>query len=89
MNAVHAIGIHVVGKTAAASNTTHNDYVFFRYAQIGHYALHLCQYAVIATAGAPPYFLIAGKIFSSQFRLLGQAGIYTHNLYLLSKSIQK
>jgi hypothetical protein len=66
VDAVHAIGVHVIRKPAAAANAADHYNIFFWDAQIGHNALHLRQNAVVATARAPPYLLIGSKIFGGK-----------------------
>ena len=76
MNAVHAKRVHVIRKTAAATNAANDGNVFLRNAQVGHHPLYLCQYAVIAATGTPAYFLVGCKIFCG--KLGGCCHICTH-----------
>ena len=70
MNAVHAIGIHVIRKPAAATDTAYNHNILSGNTERGHYFLHLCKNGIIAAAGAPAYFLICREIFGGKSRFV-------------------
>jgi hypothetical protein len=63
VDAVHAVGVHVVGKAGTTTDARDENDVFPGDAQLGEHLLHLGEDAIVATAGTPFYFLIAGEIF--------------------------
>src|SRR5262249_10517277 len=64
MNAMKAIGIHVVREAAGAADARYEDHVLAFDAELGHHFLHLREDGVIAAAGTPADLLIGDKIFS-------------------------
>jgi len=63
VNTVHAVGVHVIRETAGAANSGNEHKLLFGNPQSRQDFFHLGENGIIATAGAPAYFLIAGKIF--------------------------
>jgi len=59
---VHAIGIHIIGKAAAAADARYDNDIFARYPELGHHFLHLRQDGIVTTSGTPADFLIRGEI---------------------------
>ena len=65
VNGVHAIGGHVVGQTAAASDAADDGDVLGCHAYFGHGLVQTCQEEVVAASGAPsglPFLEILGCI---------------------------
>ena len=67
VDAVDAVGVHVVGKAAGAADAGDEDEVLARDAQRRQHLLHLGQDRVVAAAGAPADVLVGLEV------LLGQA----------------
>src|SRR5262249_6571464 len=68
VDGVEAVGVHVVREAAGAANARHEDHLFALHAQRGQRLLHLGQDRVIAAAGAPTHFLVAGQVLRRQGR---------------------
>lgn len=66
VDGVHAIGIHIIGKAAAAADTGYDHYIFTGDAKGRHHLLHLRQDGVVSTTRAPAYFLIGGEVFGGK-----------------------
>lgn len=64
VNAVHSVGVHVIGKPAGATDAGNEDRFVLFFAQFGQYGLHLFEYGIVATAGAPSHVLVGGEVFS-------------------------
>ena len=62
MDAVHSVGVHVVRKTTAATDTADEDSFFSWHSKIRKYLLHLRENGVVAASGAPAYILIRSEI---------------------------
>src|SRR5207245_2110124 len=80
VNAVHAVGIHVVGEAARAADAADPHHVFAPDAQLRHDLLHLGQDGVVPAAGAPAHFLIRDEVFFRVLRLVSRGR--AHRNYL-------
>src|SRR5262249_53830463 len=69
MDAVEAVGVHVVREAAGTADARDEDEVFSRRAQLRHQLLHLSENSVVATAGTPTYILIGDEILACQLGL--------------------
>ena len=66
MNAVKAVGVNVVRKTARAADSRDHDELLLGDAQRGQDLLELGQDRIVTTAGTPAKFLVAGEVFGCQ-----------------------
>ena len=67
MNRMDAIGVYVIGKSAAATDPGDEDGFLGRHADFWQYFFHLCKDRIIAAAGTPSNVLIASKIFGFEY----------------------
>src|SRR5258708_28039012 len=74
MDGMHSIGIHIIGKPAATTNTGYDHYIFPGDPQPGHDLLHLRQDRIIPATRTPANFLVGSKIFSRQGLRRGRCG---------------
>ncbi len=66
VDAVEAVGVHVVGQAAGAADAGDEDDVLARDAEVGHDALGLGEDRVVAAAGAPAHFLVGDEVLAGQ-----------------------
>ena len=85
MNAMHAIGIHVVREAAATADTGNDRDIFPGDAKRGHDLLHLRQDGVISAAGAPAYFLVSYKILRGKRDGIGHCCCIGHIKIVVGK----
>src|SRR5690606_22588388 len=71
VDGMHSVGVHVIRKAAAATDSRYDHDIFARNVQCWHYLLHLREYGVIPTTGTPTHFLIGGEVFR------GEGGCYS------------
>ena len=62
VNAVKAIGVHVIGKTRRATDTRNKHDLLARNAEFRHHLLHVVENRVVAAAWTPAHFLIGNKV---------------------------
>lgn len=62
MDAVHSVGVHVVRKTTAATDTADEDSFLTWNPKVGKNLFHLRENGVVAASGAPAYILIRSEI---------------------------
>ena len=67
VDAVDAVGVHIVGKSAGAANAGDEDHILFKRILVCQNTLQLGQDGVIAAAGAPAHHLIRNKVFAGIF----------------------
>ncbi len=68
VDAVHAVGFHVVRKPAGAADAGDEGEVLARNTEGGHQLLHLRQHGVVAAAGAPAHVLVRLEVLLGQRR---------------------
>src|SRR6478752_9976851 len=59
MDGMRTIGIHIIGESAATTNSGNNHNIFPGYAKCWQHLLNLGQDGIISTAGTPPDFLVS------------------------------
>jgi hypothetical protein len=79
MDGMHAIGIHIIRKAAAAADPGYDHDILAGNTQGRHYFLHLCQDGIITASRTPSHFLVSGKILGCQW---GYYCGFTHNFGL-------
>ena len=62
VDAVHAVGVHVVREAGRAADAGHEDGVLAADAQVGHQHLHGGEDRVVAATGAPTDLLVARPV---------------------------
>src|ERR1700754_4598076 len=77
MDRMHAIGIHIIGKTAATTYPRNNNDVLPGYSQGRHNFLHLGEDDIIPASRAPADLLVCSKIFCRQ-GLWWDGSCFTH-----------
>ena len=73
VNAMHAVGVHVVREPAAAADPADEHRVLRGDAEVGHELLHGQQDAVVTTTRAPTHLLVAGPVLLRRDRHDGVA----------------
>ncbi len=68
VDAVDAVGVHVIGEAARAADPRNEDDVFFWNPNIWEHLLHLGEDGVIATPGTPADFLVGYEVLAGQGR---------------------
>ena len=66
VDAVEAVGVHVVGEAAAAADAGDEYNVLFGYIEVGHELLGLGEDGVVAAAGAPADFLVGDEVLAGE-----------------------
>src|SRR5688572_19671510 len=66
MDGMHTIGIHIIGKAAAAANAGNYNNIFAGYTKGRHHFLYLGQDGIITATRAPAYFLVGDKILGGK-----------------------
>ena len=70
VDAVEAVGVHIIREARGASDAGHHHDVFLLNAQLGKYVLHGLQDGMVTAARAPFHHLITCKILFSQHDLI-------------------
>ena len=68
VDAVEAVSLHVVRKTAGAANAADEDNVFARDLELRQHLLHLGEDGVVPATGAPAHFLVRCEVFAGENR---------------------
>src|SRR5262249_10314184 len=66
VNAVEAIGVHVVRESAGAADAGDEHHLLARNAERREGFLHLRQYRIVAAAWAPAHLLVAGQVLGGK-----------------------
>src|SRR5207247_4425214 len=69
VDAVEAIGVHIVGKPAGTTDARNENDIMSRDIEVRHHPLYLCEDGVITATRTPSYILIRLKILRSVFLL--------------------
>jgi hypothetical protein len=68
MDAVHAVGVHVIGKATRAADARNEHDVLTRNAERRHHLLHLRKNRIVAATRAPAHILVAREILRRELR---------------------
>ena len=79
VDAVNAVGVHIIGEAAGTANARNKDNLLFGHAQFRHHPLHLGQNRIIAAARTPAHSLVRDKILAGQCDFIRRC--CTHNCF--------
>ena len=74
VDAVYAVGVHVIGEAAGAADAGDENQVLTRNPDLRQHLLHLRQNGVVATTWTPAHILVGDEILSGQLLLCQRFG---------------